>query len=101
MCQKRRSKSEEIPPPTRAEIGACYVYASEEHFGYKHCGLCRSLEHRSRDCEEREDEKGAMLAKMNIQANFEVGLSERISGLIWFGSVYLVTTAGFVADQLM
>ena len=23
------------------------------------------------------------------------------SGLIWFGSVYLVTTAGFVADQLM
>ena len=22
-------------------------------------------------------------------------------GLIWFGSVYLVTTAGFVADQLM
>ena len=24
-----------------------------------------------------------------------------ISGLIWFGSVYLVTTAGFVADQLM
>ena len=26
---------------------------------------------------------------------------ERFSGLIWFGSVYLVTTAGFVADQLM
>ena len=24
-----------------------------------------------------------------------------ISGLIWFGSVYLVTTAGCVADQLM
>ena len=24
-----------------------------------------------------------------------------IPGLIWFGSVYLVTTAGFVADQLM
>ena len=24
-----------------------------------------------------------------------------ISGLIWFGSVYLVTTAGFVADQLI
>ena len=23
------------------------------------------------------------------------------SGLIWFGSVYLVTTAAFVADQLM
>ena len=29
-------------------------------------------------------------------------ISERISGWIWFGSVYyLVTTAGFVADQLM
>ena len=25
--------------------------------------------------------------------------SERVLGLIWFGSVYLVTTAGFVADQ--
>ena len=28
-------------------------------------------------------------------------ISERIPGLIWFSSVYLVTTAGFVADQLM
>ena len=28
-------------------------------------------------------------------------ISERIFGLIWFVSVYLVTTAGFVADQLM
>ena len=28
-------------------------------------------------------------------------VSERCSGLISFGSVYLVTTAGFVADQLM
>ena len=28
-------------------------------------------------------------------------ISERFSGLIWFGSVYLVSTAGFVADQLM
>ena len=28
-------------------------------------------------------------------------ISERISGLIWFDSVYLVTTAGFVADQFM
>ena len=27
-------------------------------------------------------------------------ISERFSGLISFGSVYLVTTAGFVADQL-
>ena len=28
-------------------------------------------------------------------------ISERVPGLICFGSVYLVTTAGFVADQLM
>ena len=28
-------------------------------------------------------------------------ISERVPGSIWFGSVYLVTTAGFVADQLM
>ena len=28
-------------------------------------------------------------------------ISERFSGLVSFGSVYLVTTAGFVADQLM
>ena len=27
--------------------------------------------------------------------------SERVPGLIWFGFVYLVATAGFVADQLM
>ena len=27
--------------------------------------------------------------------------SERVPGSFWFGSVYLVTTAGFVADQLM
>ena len=28
-------------------------------------------------------------------------IPERIPGMIWLGSVYLVTTAGFVADQLM
>ena len=28
-------------------------------------------------------------------------LSERVPGLIWFGSIYLVTTTGFVSDQLM
>ena len=27
--------------------------------------------------------------------------SERVPGLVWLGSVYLVTTAGFVADQLL
>ena len=28
-------------------------------------------------------------------------VSERVPGWIWFSSVYLVTTAGYVADQLM
>ena len=28
-------------------------------------------------------------------------ISERIPGLIWFDPVYLVTTAGFIADQLI
>ena len=34
-----------------------------------------------------------------LQSAFPVFLSERVPGLIWYGSVYLVTTAGFVADQ--
>ena len=54
--------------------GKCYVCGSEEHLAHKHCGLCRSLEHRTRDCEERGAKKGAMLAKLNVPANSEVGL---------------------------
>ena len=54
--------------------GKCYVCGREEHFAHKHCGLCRSLEHRTRDCEERGAEKGAMLAKINVPENSEVGL---------------------------
>ena len=30
---------------------------------------------------------------------FSLLTSERIPGLVWFGLVYLVTTAGFVVDQ--
>ena len=54
--------------------GKCYVGESEEHFAHKQCGLCRSLEHRTRDREERGAEKGALLAQINMPANFEVGL---------------------------
>ena len=32
--------------------GKCYVCGSEENFARKYCGLCRSLEHRIRYCEE-------------------------------------------------
>ena len=35
-------------------------------------GLCKSLEHRTRDCEERGAEKGAMLAKLTVPAAPEV-----------------------------
>ena len=38
----------------------CYIRGSEEHFAHMHCGLCKSLEHRTRDCEEHGAEKGAM-----------------------------------------
>ena len=41
---------------------------------HKHCGLCRSLEHRARDCEERRAEKGATLTKINVPASSEMGL---------------------------
>ena len=52
----------------------CYVCGSEEHFAHKHCGLCRSLEHQTRDCEERGTEKGAILAKKDVAAIADVGL---------------------------
>ena len=48
--------------------GRCYICGSEEHFAHRHCGLCKSLEHRTRDCEERGAEKGAMLAKLTVPA---------------------------------
>ena len=32
--------------------GRCYICGSEEHPAHRHCcGLCKSLEHRTRDCE--------------------------------------------------
>ena len=60
--------------------GKCYVCGSEENFAHKHCSLCRSLEHRTSDCEGRRADKGAMLAKMNVPANSEVGLMAAIVG---------------------
>ena len=47
---------------------------------HKCCGLCRSLEHRTRDCEEERAEKGAILAKINVSANAEVGLVAATTG---------------------
>ena len=52
----------------------CCVCGSEEHFAHKHCGSCKRLEQRTRDCEERDAEKGTMLAKINIPVSSELGL---------------------------
>ena len=48
--------------------GRCYICGSEENFAHRYCGLYKSLEHRTRDCEERGAEKGAMLAKLTVPA---------------------------------
>ena len=52
--------------------GTCYICGSEEHLAHRHCGLCKSLGHRTRDCEERGAEKGTMLAKLTVPAAPEV-----------------------------
>ena len=40
----------------------------------KHCGLCKHLEHRTHECDERGAEKGAILTKLNVLAKSEVKL---------------------------
>ena len=52
--------------------GKCYVRGNEEHIAHKHCGLCKSVEHRTRKCEMRGAEEGPMLAKLNMPANSEM-----------------------------
>ena len=52
--------------------GRCYICGSEEHLAHRHCGLCKSLEHRTRDCEKLGADKCAMLAKLTVPAVPEV-----------------------------
>ena len=74
-ARKKIEKSGDAAADKKGESrGKCYVCGSEEHFAHKNCGLYRSLEHRTRDCEQRGGEKGTILAKINVPANFEVGL---------------------------
>ena len=70
------SKNQVMPRPTRrAEIGTSAMSVGvRSTLRIKHCGFCRNLEHRTRDCEERGAEEGAMLAEVNVPANAEVGL---------------------------
>ena len=70
----KKRKHPELPTSRRRAVAAlgCYICGSEEHLAHRHCGLCKSLEHRTRDCEERGAEKGAMLAKLTVPAVPEV-----------------------------
>ena len=49
-----------------------HLRESEEHLAHRHCGLCKSFEHRTRDCKERGAAKGAILAKLTVPAVPEV-----------------------------
>ena len=42
--------------------------------------MCRNLEHRTRNFVQREAEKGAILAKINVPVNAEVGLTAATTG---------------------
>ena len=48
--------------------GRCYICGSEEHLAHRHCGLYKSFEHQTRECEEHGAEKGATLAKLTLPA---------------------------------
>ena len=63
-CRRKGRHAEDCRSAKKKIGNKCYVCGSEEHFAHKHCGLCRSLELRIRDCERRGAEKGAMLAKI-------------------------------------
>ena len=73
-AKKKIETSGDIADKKGGGWGKCYVCGSKEHFAHKHCGLYRHLEHRTHDHEERGAERGAMLAKINVPANSEVGL---------------------------
>ena len=50
-AKKKMEKSKDAPANKKGGgRGKCYACGSEEHFAHKHCGLCRSLEHRNRGC---------------------------------------------------
>ena len=75
-CRGAKKKSEKYgAADDRKEgggSGRCYICGSEEHLAHRHCGLCKSLEYRTRDCEEHGAEKGAMLAKLTVPVVPEV-----------------------------
>ena len=75
-CRNAKKKSEKSGAADDKKKGSgsgrCYICGSEKHLARRYCGLYKSLEHRTRDCEERGAEKGAMLAKLTVPAVPEV-----------------------------
>ena len=75
-CRSAKKKSEKYGAADDKKEGSgsgkWYICGSQEHLAHRHCGLCKSLEHRTRDCKERRAEKGAMLAKLTVPAVPEV-----------------------------
>ena len=74
-CRSAKKSEKYGPADDKKEgggSGRCYICGSEEHFAHRHCGVCKTLKHRTRDCEEREAEKRAMLAKLIVLAVPEV-----------------------------
>ena len=50
---KKFEKSRDIATDKCGDRSKCYICGSEEYFGHDECyGLCRSMEHGIRDCEE-------------------------------------------------
>ena len=75
-CRSAKKKSEKSGAADDKKEGGgsgrCYICGSKEHLAHRYCGLCKSLEHRTRDCEKRGAEKGAILAKLTVSAVPEV-----------------------------
>ena len=75
-CRSAKKKSEQSKVADDKKEGSgsgkCYICGSGEHLAPRHCGLRKSLEHRTRDREERGAENRAMLAKLTELAVPEV-----------------------------
>ena len=83
-CRSAKKKSEKSgAADDRKEgggSGRCYICGSEEHLAHRHRGLCKRLEQRTRDFEERGAEKGAMLAKLTVPVVPEVRAVAAMAG---------------------
>ena len=74
-ARRKRVRNPELPTTGRravAAVGAASAGVRSTLRTDRHCGLCKSLEHRTQNCEERGAEKGAMLAKLTVPAVPEV-----------------------------